>query len=78
MVRIFFNDLRIDQISNSSGVFSGRNMQTKWKHSKKINEGFGSLSGDKNITAGNRNVILDPDFIDVFVRRPVMKQSNLE
>jgi hypothetical protein len=64
MSRIIFNDLNVKEISNSSGVFSGLNFQIKWKHSKKINDGFGSMSGDKNVSLGNRNIVFDSDFID--------------
>jgi hypothetical protein len=78
MARIYFKDLNIEEISNSSGVFSGRNLQVGWRHSKKTSEGFGSLSGDKNVIVGNLNVLLDPDFVDFFVKKPVTKQTNLK
>jgi hypothetical protein len=62
VVRIMFHDLKIDQISHSSGVFSGRNMQAHWKHSSKKNEGLGALSGDKNKIVGNASVVWDKDW----------------
>jgi hypothetical protein len=69
LTRIYFQELRIKQISNASGVFSGQNLQVSWKHITKTNDGFGNLSGDKNITMFNRNVLIDPDFIDLLIKK---------
>jgi hypothetical protein len=67
MVKIYFKDIKIDKITNSSGVFYGENFQAKWKHSSKTNEGFGKVSGDKNTLKGNYNLTVDPDTIDSIV-----------
>lgn len=48
MVKIILQDIRIESISNSSGVFSGTNIQTKWQNGQIINDAFGSIPGNSN------------------------------
>lgn len=57
MVKINFEDLKINSIKSSSGIFSGTNYQVRWKHVRKSAEGFGRISGDKNTVKNGRNVI---------------------
>jgi hypothetical protein len=64
MVKIWFNDLRIQSISQSSGVFSGHNAVSGWKHYSKINEGFGKIQGENNVVEYNRHVVMDNDWIE--------------
>ncbi|UFJ41545.1 hypothetical protein LOK74_03150 [Brevibacillus humidisoli] len=64
MVRIQFRDLTIDRIAHASGVFSGDNAPCHWKHRAKTNEGFGAVSGDKNISIGNRSLLNDQDICE--------------
>lgn len=63
-MQIRFNNLKIDEIKNSSGVFTGDNYQSNWSHYSKKNEGLGSLSGDQNISIGNRSILNDEDHAD--------------
>ncbi|MGE5631613.1 MAG: hypothetical protein ACM3TR_11025 [Caulobacteraceae bacterium] len=58
MVRIDFGDLIIGNISDSSGVFSGDNLQVKWKAYIKADEGFGILEGDENKSLNNQSVVI--------------------
>jgi len=60
MVRIEFCDLIIDKISDTSGVFTGDNLQVKWRCSSKIDEGFGSLEGDCNSSVNNQSAVIRP------------------
>jgi len=60
MVRIEFGDLIIDTISDSSGVFTGDNLQVKWRSSLKSDEGFGSLEGDFNSSVNNQSAVIRP------------------
>lgn len=60
MVRIQFGDLIIEQISDSSGVFTGENLQVKWRSCIKIDEGFGTLAGDSNNSTNNNSVVIRP------------------
>lgn len=62
MVRIEFGDLIIDRISDSSGVFTGDNLQVKWRSSLKCDEGFGSLEGDFNSSVNNQSAVIRPRF----------------
>lgn len=58
MVRIEFGDLVIGEISDSSGVFSGDNLQVKWKSYIKKNEGFGNVEGDSNNSLNNQSAVI--------------------
>lgn len=60
MARIHFNDLKIDQISSSSGVFSGKNRQYGWRASKKTNDGNGSVSGNHNVFTEGHYAVFQP------------------
>jgi hypothetical protein len=60
MVRIEFKDLIIEQISDSSGVFTGDNLQVKWRSCIKIDEGFGTLEGDSNNSTNNQSAVIRP------------------
>lgn len=58
MVRIEFKDLIINEISDSSGVFSGDNLLVKWKAFIQSNEGYGSLSGENNRCVNNKSKVV--------------------
>lgn len=64
MVKIIFNDLKIDEIAETSGVFSGTNIHVRWKHAGKTNEGFGRVSGDGNSADGGVHVLSDRDLAE--------------
>ncbi|GGE48890.1 hypothetical protein GCM10011391_29660 [Pullulanibacillus camelliae] len=48
MVDIRFTHLTIDEITRSSGVFTGRNQQVSWRAEGKHTQGFGVVEGDHN------------------------------
>ncbi|KUO77623.1 MAG: hypothetical protein APF77_19920 [Clostridia bacterium BRH_c25] len=58
MVKIEFGDLIIERISDSSGVFSGDNLQVKWRSWVKTDEGFGTLEGDSNNSTYNKSAVI--------------------
>lgn len=58
MLKIQFDELKIDTISESSGVFSGDNALVNWKAKSIKNEGFGSLSGNNNRYIKNKSVVI--------------------
>ncbi len=60
MVRIEFGDLIIDELSESSGVFTGNNLQVKWRASTRIDDGFGTLQGDNNSSINNQSAVIRP------------------
>ena len=60
MVKIEFGDLIIEQISDSSGVFTGDNLQVKWRSYIKVDEGFGTLEGDSNSSMYNQSAVIRP------------------
>ena len=65
-VKINFKGLTIDQVSGTSGVFSGKNMHVNWESYSKKNETFGSITGQGNEIHQNHNVVFDADYVDVY------------
>lgn len=57
MVKIQLDELKIDSLSETSGVFSGVNIPMKWKHFAKKIEGFGTMSGEHNHFADSKITI---------------------
>jgi hypothetical protein len=60
MAKIEFGDLIIEQISDSSGVFAGNNIQVKWKSYGKTDSGFGSIAGDGNSSVNQQSAVIRP------------------
>jgi len=60
MVRIEFGDLIIEQLSDSSGVFTGDNLQLKWQSFERSDSGFGIISGDCNSSRNNQSAVIKP------------------
>ncbi|MFC7393540.1 hypothetical protein [Scopulibacillus cellulosilyticus] len=60
-----FDDLKIEQVSKSSGVFSGENFQDSWSSIGKVNHGFGNVSGLNNKSENHMNIVNDQDNQDV-------------
>ncbi|HYE82919.1 MAG TPA: hypothetical protein VEG39_12240 [Clostridia bacterium] len=58
MVRIEFGDLIIERVSDSSGVFSGDNLQVKWRSCTRSDEGFGTMEGDSNKSIYNQSAVI--------------------
>lgn len=74
MVNIQFNDLKIEKLSRSSGVFSGDNLHYRAKSMDKRNEGTGLFSGDRTVHVNNKHVVIDSDLFDVLY--PNGKQTD--
>ncbi len=64
MNNISFKKLEVGEIANSSGIFSGENSMSYWKHRAKINEGFGTILGDHNQLSHSNNILSDSDILD--------------
>jgi hypothetical protein len=57
MARIFFDYIKVDSLSDSSGIFSGENRQKGWRHVRETKQGFGSVSGDNNTVSDSVHVL---------------------
>lgn len=67
---IHFTNLKVDNIKQASGVFSGENHQTNWRDYKNVKEGFGAMIGNENeYTKGKHAVIR---------AKPIGKKEELE
>ncbi|MBP1154322.1 MULTISPECIES: hypothetical protein [unclassified Paenibacillus] len=69
MVKILFNDLQIQSVSQSSGVFSGHNIISDWKHYSKSNEGFGSMKGKENVSEHGHHLVIDNDLMELIYKK---------
>ncbi|MGP4081364.1 hypothetical protein ACTWQL_15775 [Pseudalkalibacillus sp. R45] len=54
---IRFNNFTIDNVSSSSGVFSGDNFQKDFTYKGRKYEGHGSIIGDRNVIINNKHLI---------------------
>jgi hypothetical protein len=73
MVHIHFGNLTIDEVKDSSGVFSGVNIQVKWRNVSKVNEGQGVISGDRNEIRNGVHIVNDGDAVDG--QQPVVRRE---
>lgn len=69
MVRIKLSDIKIDRISQSSGIFTGRNMPYQWRHQTKVNEGFGHIFKENNNINYSVQIVHDRDIADMISRK---------
>lgn len=60
MVQIKLGQLIVQSVSKSSGVFSGDNYLFYWRSSKKVNQGFGDVSGDHGSFQGGISAVKSP------------------
>ncbi|RBW69104.1 hypothetical protein [Bacillus taeanensis] len=58
MAKFTFHSFSIDNLSDSSGVFSGDNYQTNFSSIGKKNEGNGMINGDHNVLFNNKHVVM--------------------
>ncbi|CAN7304943.1 hypothetical protein [Paenibacillus sp. LjRoot56] len=65
MVRIQFQSIHIDDITENSSVNKGSNRISGRRHSAKTNQGIGELTGDHNVVLGGKHTVLDNDTFDV-------------
>ena len=57
--------IRIGSIENASCMNLGNNWPTAFESHQKLTQGFGSVSGDRNLVAGIRSLLNDSDFLDM-------------
>ena len=57
---ISFNNIRINSMVSSSGVFAGCNIQYLWDSRKSTQAGFGIVTGEGNSLESPCNVVTDP------------------
>lgn len=62
---IILDQLTVNAICDSSGVFCGKNLQVSWKSVTKRNQGCGTVSGDQNVLPANINTVSDADLLDL-------------
>lgn len=56
--------IRIGTVQNASSVNMGNNWQTAFEGHQKWTQGFGSVSGDRNVVADIRSLLNDSDLLD--------------
>jgi hypothetical protein len=57
--------IRIGSVENASCINMGNNWPTAFESHQKLTQGFGSVSGDRNLVAGIRSLLNDSDFLDM-------------
>ncbi|WJH34751.1 spore germination protein [Paenibacillus aurantius] len=63
-VHIDLNNINVNSIDRSSGIFIGPNTQWGWSAHSKSLAGFGTINGMFNRCSHNLNVVYDNDLID--------------
>lgn len=63
--------LKVGGIGTSSGVFVGQNLQYGWRSSAKENYSGGTVTGDGNTVSITRGEIVDPDYLDTWIQKPL-------
>jgi hypothetical protein len=61
----FIGTIKINSVEGASCINLGNNFPTNFTNHKKHNQGFGNVSGNDNKLDGLKNVVSDPDFIDM-------------
>ena len=61
---IDLNNIMVNAIQNASGIFVGTNQQSGWSSHHKTNQGFGAVTGARNIFEQLTPVIYDNDQVD--------------
>ena len=61
MVKITFKELKVDELTKSSGIFSGKNQQFGFRSYNKVNQGFGVIDGNKNEAKDHIHVVIHSD-----------------
>lgn len=82
-IDISFNNIRINSIISSSGVFAGSNTQYLWSTDKTIHTGFGNVIGEDNTLERPFNMVTDPgssselvEYLEELVRARVGKRGK--
>lgn len=62
-LHINIKDLKVTEVSTSSGIFSGENYHANWSAMSKSNTGLNL--GDSNQSLNCINMVYDPDLISI-------------
>ncbi|TVY02056.1 hypothetical protein [Cohnella terricola] len=57
--------IRIGSVENAACINMGNNWPTGFESHQKLTQGFGSVSGDRNVVSGIRSILNDSDFLDM-------------
>ncbi|AVV60111.1 hypothetical protein C7121_06840 [Paenibacillus glucanolyticus] len=57
--------IRIGSVENASCINMGNNRPAGFENHQKLTQGFGAVSGDRNLVAGIRSLLNDSDFLDM-------------
>jgi len=57
--------IRIGSVENASCINMGNNWPNGFESHQKLTQGFGSVSGDRNVVSGIRSLLNDSDFLDM-------------
>ena len=57
--------IRIGSVENAACINMGNNWPTGFESHQKVTQGFGSVSGDRNVVSGIRSLLNDSDFLDM-------------
>ncbi|MCL6515803.1 hypothetical protein [Alicyclobacillus sp.] len=60
---------KVGTIGQSSGVFSGENLQYGWRSASKSNSALGKVTGDGNLVQAHSETVIDPDQLDTWVQK---------
>ncbi|WLD93297.1 hypothetical protein [Alkalihalobacillus sp. AL-G] len=63
----FINTIRIGTVEGASCVNFGNNAPSGFESYKKLNQGFGSISGDNNSIEGLRSLLSDSAIMDMLI-----------
>ena len=64
-IQITISELKVTEISSSSGIFSGETSHTQWSAMSKSNSGQ-ILRGNGNCSDACFNMVYDPNHINMF------------
>jgi hypothetical protein len=67
-LHIKIDDLKITEVTSTSGIFSGENYHTNWSAMSKTNTGLHLEDSSRSISCVN--IVYDPDLISI-LRAPI-------
>lgn len=56
-MKIHLKNLKVTEVKQGSAIFTGDNAPMGWEHTKKVNDGFGSLDGNHNEFMNSQHVV---------------------
>lgn len=55
-MKLNFKHLKVHEVKEGSVILTGHNQPTSFQNTKRVNDGFGSLIGNKNEMKNSQNV----------------------